>query len=442
VRFPILSFLLIAALPLLARADDEPLKLDPKQIINDSSGFLKDREPEMTAEEYAVYERVVDMLRVQPALAITLLEGMMTENQQPSPAFEFILGNAYFLAGQKDKAEVRYLSAVNRYPTFVRAWYSLGVLYYTTERFDDAVRCLSQATTLGDREPATLGLLGYCLEHTGNTIVAEVCYMQALAVDAVNTDWMDGLLRIYVQRRQFESAEILAKSLIRLRPADPSYWLAYANILISENRKLDAMIMLEASAGAGVAGPRELNMLADLYAEQGLNPEAISAYQKLIAVAPEQGERQLLRFAQVLIANGRLKEAEGVLDGLPASLTPVGRIGSLQARSDLFAARKQWIAARKALEELLKEAPLNGKALLSLGEVYATEGDFIHAGFALEAAYKVPETTYQACIELANIELKNRHFSKCAEYLQTALNIERTDELQDYLDRVKALTAK
>jgi tetratricopeptide (TPR) repeat protein len=200
--------------------------------------------------------------------------------------------------------------------------------------------------------------------------------------------------------------------------------------------------MLEASAGAGVAGPRELNMLADLYAEQGLNPEAISAYQKLIAVAPEQGERQLLRFAQVLIANGRLKEAEGVLDGLPASLTPVGRIGSLQARSDLFAARKQWIEARKALEELLKEAPLNGKALLSLGEVYAAEGDFIHAGFALEAAYKVPETTYQACIELANIELKNRHFSKCAEYLQTALNIERTDELQDYLDRVKALTAK
>jgi tetratricopeptide (TPR) repeat protein len=436
-----LSFLIIACLPALALAD-EPLKLDPKRIINESSGFLKDREPEMTAEEYAVYEKVVDMLRSQPELAITLLEGMMTENQQPSPAFEFILGNAYFLAGQKDKAEARYLSAVKRYPTFIRAWYSLGVLYYSVDRYSDAVPCLSQATSLGDRDPATLGLLGYCQERTGNAIVAEVCYMQALAVDSGNTDWMEGLLRIYVQRRQFESAEILAKSLIKLRPSDSSYWLAYANILVSENRKLDAMIMLEAAAGAGVAGPRELNMLADLYAEQGLDPEAIGAYQRLLAVAPDQGERQLLRFAQVLIANGSLKEAEGVLDGLPVALSPVGRIGALQARSDLFAARKQWPEARRELEELLRAAPLDGKALLSLGEIYLAEGDFIHAGFALEAAFKVPETTYQASIELANIELKNRHFARCVEYLQAALNIERTEELQNYLDRVKALVAK
>jgi tetratricopeptide (TPR) repeat protein len=396
----------------------------------------------MTAEEYAVYEKVVDMLRSQPDLAITLLEGMMTENQQPSPAFEFILGNAYYLAGQKDKAEPRYLSAVKRYPTFVRAWYSLGVLYYSVDRYADAVRCLSQATSLGDRDPATLGLLGYCLEHTGNTIVAEVCYLQALSVDSANTDWMEGLLRVYVQRRQFEAAEILAKGLIKLRPADSSYWLSYANILVSENRKLDAMIMLEASAGAGVAGPRELNMLADLYAELDLDPEAINAYQRLIAVAPDQGERQLLRFAQVLIANGRLKEAEGVLDGLPSALTPAGRIDSLQARSDLFVARKQWPEARKELEELLKDAPLDGKALLSLGEIYVAQDDLIHASFAFEAAYKIPETTYQASIELANIELKNRHFARCVEYLQAALSIERTEELQDYLNRVRALYAK
>jgi tetratricopeptide (TPR) repeat protein len=183
-------------------------------------------------------------------------------------------------------------------------------------------------------------------------------------------------------------------------------------------------------------------MLADLYAEQGLDPEAIGAYQRLLAVAPDQGERQLLRFAQVLIANGSLKEAEGVLDGLPAALSPVGRIGALQARSDLFAARKQWPEARRELEELLRAAPLDGKALLSLGESYLAEGDFIHAGFALEAAFKVPETTYQASIELANIELKNRHFARCVEYLQAALNIERTEELQNYLDRVKALVAK
>ena len=35
--------------------------LDSKRIINRSSSFLKEREPEMNAEEYALYQRVVEM---------------------------------------------------------------------------------------------------------------------------------------------------------------------------------------------------------------------------------------------------------------------------------------------------------------------------------------------------------------------------------------------
>jgi DNA replication initiation complex subunit (GINS family) len=95
----------------LARADDPAPKLDPKRIINDSNNFLKEREPEMTAEEYALYEKVVTSLSSNPEFALKLLEAMMGEKDQPSPAFEFILGNVYYSAGQTDKAEARYRSA-------------------------------------------------------------------------------------------------------------------------------------------------------------------------------------------------------------------------------------------------------------------------------------------------------------------------------------------
>ena len=50
--------------------------LDPKRIINESSSFLKEREPEMTAEEYALYERVVTMLTTRPEFALKLLEAL------------------------------------------------------------------------------------------------------------------------------------------------------------------------------------------------------------------------------------------------------------------------------------------------------------------------------------------------------------------------------
>jgi hypothetical protein len=47
-----------------------------------------------------------------------------------------------------------------------------------------------------------------------------------------------------------------------------------------------------------------------------------------------------------------------------------------------------------------------------------------------------------ASLELANIEIKNRHYTKSVEYLQRALSIEKTDAVQDFLVRVKTLAAK
>ncbi len=425
-----------------SRAAAKPGELDPKRIINASSNFLKDREPEMTGEEYALYEKVVTGLSSNPEFALKLLEAMMNEKELPSPAFEFILGNVYYAAGQTDKAESRYRSAVKRFPSFIRAWTNLGVLYYTADKYNEAMPCFSKAVTLGDHDPATLGLLGFCLERTGNIVAAEMSYMQALSGNPESIDWMEGLLRVYIQGRQYGRAESLVRSLIKLRPTKAEFWLAHANILLAQNRKLEAIIMLEASVGAGIAGSDELNLLGDLYAEQGFNPEAAAIYQKILAVTPNVGERKLLHFAQVLIASEKLSQAEEVLGRLKMELTPAGRLVYLQTKADLLSARKQWPDARKLLQELLQTEPLNGRALLSLGRTYAAEDDLIHAAFAFDSAYQISDSTYRASLELANIELKNRHYEKCVEYLQKALSIEKTDAVEDYLARVKTLVAK
>ncbi len=464
-KFTPLSLLLCLALPGLAGAAEtslaadplqnwqeeqqmkqrdsaKPQQLDPKRIINSSYNFLKEREPEMNAEEYAIYEKVVTSLSANPEFALKLLEAMMNDKEPASPAFEFILGNAYYAAGQTEKAESHYRSAVKRFPSFIRAWSNLGVLYYTADKFAEAVPCFSKAVTLGDRDPVTFGLLGYSLERTGNIVAAEMSYMQALSGNPESIDWMEGLLRIYIQGRQFGRAESLVKSLLKLRPTNPEFWLAQANILLAQNRKLEAMAVLEAAESSGVAGSTELNLLGDLYAEQGLSREAADIYQKILATTPEIGERKLLHFSQVLISLGKLPEAEAVLGRMPANLTPAGRLVFLQTKADLRASRQQWPEARKLLEELLQTAPLNGRALLSLGRTYEAQGDLIHATFAFESAYQIPDSTYLASLELANIELKNRHYDKCVAYLQKALSLERTDAVADYLAQIKTLVLK
>ncbi len=436
----VLLVLLSATAGGAARAD-EP-KLDPKRIINESSSFLKEREPEMTEEEYALYQKVVTMLSTNPTFALKLLEAMMGDKDQPSPAFQFILGNAYYAAGMNDKSEVNYRGAVNRYPTFLRAWVNLGILYYSSGRFAEAVPCFSKAVELGDRDSTTFGLLGYSLQKQGDLVSAEMAYMQALSGDPGNVDWKEGLLGICIDGKQFTRAESLVKGLIKEKPSDSRYWITYANILISEGRKLEATVLLETASGTGVANVEELAMLGDLYAEQGLVPEAADIYTRVVKASPDVGGPKLLHYAAALISSGRLEDAGRVLAMVKPGDIGRGGIDLLQTRADLLAAQRKWPESRAQIEELLKLDPMNGRALVSLGRAYNAEEDVPRATLAFEAAYRIQASTYTASLELANIELKGRHYSKCVEYLQKALSIERTDSVQDFLVKVKTLAAK
>jgi DNA replication initiation complex subunit (GINS family) len=79
----LLLFSLAAAL--LGPAFASEPKLDPKRIINESNSFLKEREPEMTEEEYALYQKVVTMLASNPSFAVKLLEAMSSDKEAAQP---------------------------------------------------------------------------------------------------------------------------------------------------------------------------------------------------------------------------------------------------------------------------------------------------------------------------------------------------------------------
>lgn len=414
-------------------------KVDAKRIINQSNSFLKEREPEMTEEEYALYQKIVTIMGSNADLAVHLLESMMNEKQKPSPAFEFILGNAYYSAGKIEQSEKYYRSAVQRYPSFVRAWNNLGVLCYTANRFQDAVTCFSKSISLGDHDATTFGLLGYSLERGEDYASAEMAFMQALGGDPANADWKEGLMRICIAGKQYVRAEALVKNLIRDHPQENRYRLTQANILLSENRKVDALVVLEAAAGTGAAGVEEFTLLGDLYAEQGLAAEAIASYQKLLSASALGGEKKLVAFARMLTTAGKLTEATAALDSLKNEPTPAGKVIILQAKAELLYAQKSFAAAHKEIAALLALTPFNGRALLTEGRIYAAENDVPRATFAFEAAYNVSDTQYLASLELANIELKNHHYAKSVEYLQKALTIEKTDAVEDHLARVKTL---
>lgn len=416
-------------------------KLNPKRIINRSMNFLKEREPDLTAEENALYESATKMLARQPALALKLLEsiGGAQENKEPaSPAFELLLGNVYYDAGQIDKAEARYLSAVDRYPSFLRAWTNLGVLHYAQGHYAKAIPCLAKAVALGDRESTTFGMMGLCLEETGDAVGAELAFIQALAGDPGNVSWMDALVRVFMRAKQYSRAEVMVRNLIKERPTEPRYWLIYANIMVAADRKLEAIALLEQARSTGIAGDAELVELAGLYADEKLIIEAVRTYEKIEVTAQALGERKTLQLVRVLMACSEWQKAEALLNEL-GKLGVENRAAFLQTEADLLAAQQKWGAARKALDELLRLNPMDGHALVSLGRTYAAEGDEVHATLAFEAAVQTKEGAHPASLALAHIELKHRHYERSVSYLETALSIERNQDVEDILTRVRSL---
>ena len=419
-------------------APDHP-KLDPKRIINGSYSFLKEREPDMTEEEDALYQRVALMVPTQPDFAMKLLENMFSGDQPVSPAFDLALANIYFNNGRRDDAEAHYRSAIKKYPDFLRAWTNLGILCYSAERYPEAVSSLSKAISLGDRDASTVGLMGYCLMKSGDPVAAEMSYLQAVALDPANSDWVEGLITIYQEDRQYSRAEPLARRLIHLKPAEGMSWLLYANILLAEGNRLEASAILETAAGVKAIDEDGLLLLGDLYAEQRFYPEATSTYEKAMARDPKLGAKRTLAYAQGLVSERRFDQAAALLQSLEEEIPGDSRRAWLETKVNLLTAQERWPEALKEVDALLRIDPLDGKALLRQGQIYKAQGDRARATFAYEQAYRLPGSAYAAALELSNLALQSRNYEKSIEYVEKALSIQNSSALQGYLVKLKAL---
>ncbi len=427
--------------PVVAGAKRPATKEDLNRIINESANFLRNREPEMTAGEFALYEKVVAMLAIQPEFAMQLLQQMMAGKERPSAAFEFVLGNAQYNAGRRDLAEAHYRRAVERFPEYLRAWANLGVVHYGEGRYDQAVASFRRAVELGDATSDTLGMLAYSLQRAGNGVAAEMAYLRALSAAPDNPDWLDGLCGLYIESKQYGRAEPLARQLVKLQPHEPRHWQHYAGLLLSQERRVEAIIVLESARALRLASDEMLLELGDLYAQQKFNAEALAAYREVLQRGSEAGAQRLIVMARMFAEEGQPAAAAELLATVEKSLPADARVPFLQARAELAVARKDWAPARRDLEEALSRRPLDGLVLLRLGQVLKESDSAVAAEQMLLAAARRPEGAYQAHLELADLALRARHFAPCINHLEQALALQRSPAIQQYLAKIKAIAS-
>ncbi len=423
-----------------AHAEPAAPALDPKRIINDSYGFLKSQEPEMAADEYALYEKAVSLISVRPEFGLKLLESLVASGEHKSPAFELALGNVYYSSGKPDMAETYYRRAIGQLPDFQRAWNNLAALLYSQGRYAEAIPCFMRVVANGKGDANTLGVLAYCQSRAGNAVAAEMNYIQALGLDPDNPDWINGLLSLALESKQYGRAEMLLKQLIRLKPQDAHTWMLYATVLTNEGRPVEAIAALDSAASLGLVGDDGYLLLGDLCVEQKLEPEAIAAYRHAMAQSPDIGAKRLINYARALVATDSLPEAERALGGIRENLSAESQLLLLQTRAEIDRAKHDWPAAQRNLEAVLQLQPLDGPTLLTLGQVYKAQGNLTSADMVLEQAVRIPASAYRACLELGDIAVQKHHYQRAVEYLEKALALEKSAALQQYLAKLKLLS--
>lgn len=409
-----------------------------KQFIG-GYGFNAEIEPRVTPDEVKILEKV------RPLMANDLpgAEAMLAKQIKPasSAILDFTLGGIQFQQDKMNDALANYQKAVEKFPSFRRAWRNLGLIHARNAKYDDAIAAFTKMIELGGGDAYSYGLLGFAYAAKQDYQAAEVSYKNALLLQPLNTEWRLGLTRCVFKQEKFEDAASLLDVLIEKYPDKIEFWLLQANTYIGMKQPLKAAINLEAVDRLGKAGADTLYLLGDIYVTENLPDLAVRAYQRAVDADPNQSLARPLRSAEVLAARGAVTQAQLVVAHV--SKSAIKQEGAERSKLLKLEARLSMAQSGggpetvKVLEEIIKLDPLDGEGLLLLGQHYSRQNEPDRAIFYYERASSIDAFEGQAKLRQAQVLVGMRRYGDAIPLLRRSQEIKPRDDIARYLADVE-----
>lgn len=405
-----------------------------------SYGFLSGVEPEIRPDELALLREVIDLMKVNPRAAATMLGAQVTP--QSSAALDFILANLYFQNGQIPQASVQYQQALAKFPDFRRAHKNAGLLILQTGDFAGALGPLTRAVELGDRDARTYGLIGYAYLNTENFLAAEQAYRNAVFYDPKSRDWKLGLARSLQALDKHEEAVAHFGSLIDENPADVVAWKGQANAYLELDQPLAAVVNLEALRALGQADTQSLVLLGDIYLKEQMPELARDAYLEVIRTDQKgAGFETAYRAAELLFRTRAYDDARKLLASIEQRYgKSLGADDDLELKTlaaKLARAQGRDKEAAELLTAIVKQDGTRGDALLELAAYHQGKGDSARAQMLVEQAANIEAFRYDALLQHAQFRVAAGDYRKAAELLRAALKIRSEPRIERYLASVE-----
>ena len=108
---------------------------------------------------------------------------METGNSQRRQEFQFCLGNALALSGQKEQARSLYQAIVDHNPGFIQGWFHLGVIQSQLNNLASSVQAYETLLALDPNHSRGWNNLGILKQACGEIQTAIDCYHNALTAE-------------------------------------------------------------------------------------------------------------------------------------------------------------------------------------------------------------------------------------------------------------------
>jgi tetratricopeptide (TPR) repeat protein len=440
----------IALAALLAPASAAPQTDTPELDLWNDPGFQKkflgsyginsDIEPSLTAVEKETLREVLPMLQSGDSQAAAAkLEEVTTA--QSSALFDFTLGNVRFQQGKTAEARKHYRAAIEKFPSYRRAHKNVGLILVREGLYDEAIRHLSKVIELGGGDGMVFGLLGYSYMNTQQYVSAESAYRQAILLERDTLDWKMGLTQSVFKQSKYAEAVALTEELIKKFPNRADFWLLQGNAFIGLGKPLKAAENFELVQRMGEATPRSMKLLGDIYVNQEMWDLATRAYGLSAEMKPDQPVSRPIQWVKILAQRGALDQAQRLLGKVKQlygdKLGETERKDLLKLEARLALNEGKGGEAVEVLEEIVALDPLDGEALMLLGQHYASDGDVERAIFYYERAESVSEVEAEAKLRHAQLLVDQGQYEEAIPLLKRVQELEPRDDVSRYLEQVQ-----
>jgi tetratricopeptide (TPR) repeat protein len=230
--------------------------------------------------------------------------------------------------------------------------------------------------------------------------------------------------------------------MIRKDPARVDYWLLQSGAYLGMKQPLKAAQNYEALDSVGLASAQMLNTLGDIYVNESVFDLAATAYLRALDRDEQGAMDRYLRDAEVLAARGAAVEAAQLVERVKARIgKDIGdgerkRILKLDAR--LAATRAAGgDEQRRLLEEIVALDPLDGEALILLGQSHAGAGDVEKACFLYERAAGIEKYEAEAKLRMAQCLVRSGRYKDAVPLLKRTLELKPREDVSRYLEQVE-----